>query len=376
MKAQNEESTKRVSEVEKDRETMKLKLAQLQTTRGTIEARLKEAEEEGIQLKEERKEKSKQIKRCDNDDDIHQYQSQKNTISRELKKLETEREEMMTMVDRLNKSCSNVQSQIGVSRHSIMGMDGSLNSSHAMSESRSHSAKDHYSSNRPSHSRSKSPTRPNVNRRSGMGDRANSQPSLHTERPRENKSNSWLAKDILNRSQHGLEGGDRSRDSRPLNRSQHGIERECRSSRDSQQPRHGIERESRESRPLGHGSNDSLLESGSASGIQHRPAGWLGNEITNRSFTDLSAIDREPDPCQSRVADPSREIPKKRPKADPSDDQSHLCGESASLQMMREKHRASERRLRKAISKGQLNGSQRDLGEDGYTRNSTSNARW
>jgi hypothetical protein len=343
---------------------MKLKLAQLQTTRGTIEARLKEAEEEGIQLKEERKEKSKQIKRCDNDDDIHQYQSQKNTISRELKKLETEREEMMTMVDRLNKSCSNVQSQIGVSRHSIMGMDGSLNSSHAMPESRSRSAKDGYSSNIPSHSRSKSPTRSNVNRRSGMGERANSQPSLHTERPPENKSNSWLAKDILNRSQHGLEGGDRSRDSRPLNRSQHGIERECRSSRDSQ-PRHGIERESRstrESRPLGHGSNQqSLLGSGSASGIQHRPAGWLGNEITNRSVTDLSAIDREPDPCQSRVADPRRQMPtQKRSKADPSvyssrghtGDQSHLSGESASLQVMREKHRASERRLRKAMSKG------------------------
>jgi DNA repair exonuclease SbcCD ATPase subunit len=300
LKAQNEESTKRVTEVEKDRETMKLKLAQLQTTRGTIEARLKEAEEEGIQLKEERNEKSKQIKRCDNDDDIHQYQNQKDTISRELKKLESERVEMMTMVERLNKSCDNVQGQIGVSRHSIMGMDGSLNSSHVMSNSTRE-----FTSYRPSQ-RCQSPTRPlqNVSRRSGM-ERASSQPSLRAEKPKENKSNSWLAKDILNRSQHGLEGGgDRSRDG-----------------------------------------------------------------------------------YQSRVTDPPRQMPKqKRPKADPSvssrrddpDDQSRHTGDSASLQMMREKHRASERKLQKAISKGKLNGSQRDhlVRKDGSTRISTSNAQW
>jgi hypothetical protein len=211
LKARNEESSKRVSEVEEDRETMKLKLAQLQTTRGTIEARLKEAEEEGIQLREERKTKSKQIKSCDNDEGIHRYQSQKNTISRELKKIETEREEMRIMLDRLNQSCSNVEGQID------MGMYGSRNSSHTMSESRSHSARDVSS-----YSES---LRQKVSRRSGM-ERVNSQPSLHAERPKENKSSSWLAKDILNRSQHGLEGGDRSRDSR-----QQGIGREGRSSR-------------------------------------------------------------------------------------------------------------------------------------------------
>ena len=210
LKAQNEESTKRVSEVEKDRETMKLKLAQLQTTRDNIEARLKEAEEEGKQLKEERKEKSKQIKRCDNDESIHQYQSQKNTMSRELKNLETEREEMKTTLARLNKSYNNVQ--------------------------------------------------------------------------KENKSNSWLANDILNRSQHVLEGDDRSRDSRRL--------------------------------PPGSGHS----------------------------------------------------------KRDHTDDQSHLSSESASLQVMREKHRATERRLKKAISKGKpaLDGPQRDL-VDSAIRVSTAN---
>jgi hypothetical protein len=253
LKAQNEESTKRVTEVEKDRETMKLKLAQLQKTRSTIEARLKDAEEEGKQLKEERKEKSKQIKSCDNDDDIHQYQSQKNAISKDIKKIETEREEMTTMLARVDKSCDNVKTK---------------------------------------------------------------------------DTSSWLAKDILNRSQHGLEGGDRSRDSRRF--------------------------------PPG---SDHARGMGST-------AGRLGNEISNMSFNDMSfAGDREHD--APRVMDPPTKAPKQKRSKDPSvysrrdhaDDQSHLSGESASLQMMREKHRASEKRLKNAISKGKpaLNGAQLSL---------------
>jgi hypothetical protein len=295
LKAQNEESTKRVSEVEKDREKMKLKLTQLQRTRGTIESRLKEAEEEGKQLKEEHKEKTKQIKRCNNDDGIHQYQSQKNTISRELKKLETEREEMMTMLARLDKSCENVQGQIGVSRHDIGGR--------------------RVTSNRPSHAN-------------------NRQPSVQDERPKDNKSGSWLAKDILNRSQHGIEGGDRARDSRPLNRSKHGIEGGDRSrdSRPLNRSKHGIEQE------WGHQSLP----------VTARPAGWLGDEISNRSFHGLSPMDREPEACDSRIAT------KKKRSKDPSVDPS-FSSESANLQIKREKHRATERRLQKAISKGKLN---------------------
>jgi hypothetical protein len=232
-------------------------------------------------------------------------------------------------------------------------------------------------------------------------ERTNSKP---IERPKENTS-SWLAKDILNRSQHGLEGGDRSRDSRPLNRSQHGIEGGDRSrdsrplnrsqhgieggdrSRDSRplnRSQHGIERDnrSRDSRPLGSGSDGMGLAFGHQSVlIPPRPAGWLGHEISNRSFNDLnSALDREPD--ESRMEDPSRQMSKKKRskdpgvRRDPADDQS-FASESVTLQMMREKHRASEKRLHKAMSKGKLNGAQqRNLVNDGSIRISTSNAHW
>jgi hypothetical protein len=381
LKAQNDESTKRVSEVEKEREAMKLKLTQSQRTRGTIEARLKEAEEEAKQLKEERKEKSEQIKRCDNNEGIlHQYQSQKNTISKDLKKLETEREEMMDMLARLDKSCDSVQGQIGrTSRHSppsiAISMDGSRTSRPPVS--RSHSSRA-LTSHRSSAHGSKS-AKPNVDRRSGM-QRASSQPSLlRDEKPKE-RSFSWLAKEILSRSQHGIEGGDHDRSSRdsprPLSRTQHG---------------NGMEQESRsrDSRPLRHGSDHSLgMRSAGQLGQPTegpRPAGWLGNEIYNRSLDDM----RSGDPARRYeqpqvVVDPPRQMPKKKRSKDPSvcsrrdhaDDQACCLSESASLHIKREKLRASEKRLVKEISKSKLHATPRNLLDEGSIGIPNSRDRW
>ena len=392
--AEKEESAKKMSEVEKEREALKAKLAAIQEKRESVQARLKDTEEDARQLREEKRHMTKQIasmKASNNLEGIEEVELEKRNILSNMKKLASEKEEMRAVLARLDSTGHNVQSQM-----KAMGNDYDDESIEVISEeparfltmdrrrvpskskrggcydkqeklSRSDHGLDFAC---PQSARPPKAEKQRMTRRSSMGDLATNPafpgppldvpktPGRHV--PKDTPSD-WLAKEIKRTSNHG--GGSFAAHAN-IQYSNHGNDGFTEPKGDvGHHSFHGLSPGTHVGRTYGNRFTDfghSSLQ-GLSPEAQGRPAGWLGEQISHQSFSDFSSFDRSDPAGKTR----GRKIRKDPSIYSKSDDSTQLQPQSQTLAAKREKLRNSERKLRKEMSKSKLNSSNRALVDDG-----------
>lgn len=109
LRTENLQVSKKMTDLEKDREELRLKLHNINETRGDIETRLKIAEEETRKLKDLKKTKTKEIREERESTHVRQsyldeMETERKGISRNLKKIEEEKHEMMARMAQLEDS--------------------------------------------------------------------------------------------------------------------------------------------------------------------------------------------------------------------------------------------------------------------------------
>jgi chromosome segregation ATPase len=113
LKTEKEIATKRVSEVEKEREALRLRLSKIEQTKVDIESKLNEAEEEANQLKEEKKLKTREIRNMrssqHNRSTIDLAEVERMNITRDLKRVSEEKQQMLDMMAQLDSSRHRLQ---------------------------------------------------------------------------------------------------------------------------------------------------------------------------------------------------------------------------------------------------------------------------
>ena len=108
LKTEKDVAKKRVTEVESEREALRARLSQIEYTRADIEAKLAESELEAKQLKEVKKMKTQEIRDMrtshHNRSTINLAEMERKDITRNLKRVTEEKQQMLEMMAQLNAS--------------------------------------------------------------------------------------------------------------------------------------------------------------------------------------------------------------------------------------------------------------------------------